>query len=303
MNPTGRKGHNGLKTFVLMAALTGLLVVIGLFFGGARGMMFFAGLAVIMNLAMYWFSGSMALKMNKARAVSEDEAPELHHMVASLAHRAGVPKPGVYITPSPQPNAFATGRNPKNAAIACTEGIMHALSPRELEGVIAHEMAHIKNRDILIASMAAMIAGAIAAIANFLQFSMLFGGGDNRDNPLGIIGAIATIILAPLAAAVIQMAISRQREYIADATGAEFLHDGNALADALETLERGAHAVPMKTNPASAPLYIVNPLSAEAKGRRGMAGLFASHPPTEERVRRLRQMSGSFVLRADGVFA
>ncbi len=302
MNPTGHKGHNGLKTFVLMAALTALLVVIGFFFGGARGMVFFAGFAVIMNFAMYWFSGSMALKMNKARPVSQDEAPELHHMVASLAARAGVPKPGVYITPSPQPNAFATGRNPKHAAIACTEGIMHALSPRELEGVIAHEMAHIKNRDILIASMAAMVAGAISAIANFLQFSMLFGG--NRDNPLGIIGAIATIILAPLAAMVIQMAISRQREYIADATGAEFLHDGNALADALETLERGAHAVPMETNPAAAPLYIVNPLSAAAKGSRGgMASLFASHPPTEERVRRLRQMSGSFALRMDGAFA
>ena len=176
---------------------------------------------------------------------------------------------------------------------------MHALSPRELEGVIAHEMAHIKNRDILIASMAAMIAGVIAAIANFLQFSMLFGG--NRDNPLGIIGTLATIILAPLAAAIIQMAISRQREYVADATGAEFLHDGNALADALETLERGAHAVPMKTNPAAAPLYIVNPL-AGFKGQ-GMSNLFASHPPTQDRVRRLRQMSGSFALRADGVFA
>ncbi len=300
MNPTGRKGHNGMKTFVLMAALTALLVVIGQFVGGASGMIFFAGFAVVMNLAMFWFSAPMALKMSKAREVSEAEAPELHHMVASIAQRAGVPKPKVYITPSPQPNAFATGRNPKNAAIACTEGIMHALSPRELEGVLAHEMAHIKNRDILIASMAAMIAGVISGIANFLQFSMLFGG-DNRDNPLGIVGAIATIILAPLAAAIIQMAISRQREFQADATGAGFLHDGNALADALETLERGANAVPMQTNPAAAPLYIVNPLSA-LKGR-GMSSLFSSHPPTQERVRRLREMSGSFALRADGVFA
>lgn len=301
MNPTGHKSHNGLKTFVLMAALTALLIVIGQLVGGASGMIMFAAFAVIMNFVMFWFSASMALRMSKAREVSEDEAPELHSMIASLALRAGVPKPKVYITPSPQPNAFATGRNPKNAAIACTEGIMRALSPRELEGVLAHEMAHIKNRDILIASMAAMIAGAISAVAHFLQFSMLFGGGDNRDNPLGIVGALATIILAPLAAAVIQMAISRQREFQADATGAGFLHDGNALADALETLERGAHAVPMKTNPAAAPLYIVNPLSG-LKGK-GLSGLFSSHPPTEERVRRLREMSGSFALRAQGVFA
>ncbi len=301
MNPTGRKGHNGLKTFVLMAALTGLLVVIGWLVGGTGGMLLFAGFGVIANFFMYWFSASMAIKMSKAREVSEAEAPELHSMIGSVAMRAGVPKPRVYITPSPQPNAFATGRNPQNSAIACTEGIMHALSPRELEGVIAHEMAHIKNRDILIASMAAMLAGIISAIANFLQFSMFFGGGDDRDNPLGIIGTIATIILAPLAAAIIQMGISRQREFQADATGAGFLHDGNALADALETLERGAHAVPMQTNPAAAPLYIVNPLSA-LKGR-GLSNLFSSHPPTEERVRRLREMSGSFAIRPEGVFA
>lgn len=300
MTPTGRTGHNGVKTFLLMAALTGLLVVIGQLVGGAGGMMFFAAFAIIMNFAMYWFSASMALKMSKAREVSEEEAPELHSMVASLALRAGVPKPKVYLTPSPQPNAFATGRNPKHAAIACTEGIMRALSPRELEGVLAHEMAHIKNRDILIASIAAMVAGIISAVANFLQFSMLFGG-DDRDNSLGIVGTLATIILAPLAAAVIQMAISRQREFAADATGAGFLNDGNALADALETLERGAHAVPMRTNPAAAPLYIVNPLAA-MKGQ-GMSNLFSSHPPTAERVRRLRLMSGSFALSTQGVFA
>jgi len=289
-----------MKTFVLMAALTGLLVVIGQLIGGSNGMILFAGFAILSNLAMYWFSAPMALKMSRAREVSESEAPELHSMVANLAMRAGLPKPRVYVTPSEQPNAFATGRNPKHAAIACTEGIMRTLSPRELEGVVAHEMAHIKNRDILIASIAAMIAGVISGVANFLQFSMLFGGDDN-DNPLGIVGTLATIILAPLAAAVIQMSISRQREYLADSTGAQLLHDGNPLADALEALERGAHAVPMQVNPAAAPLYIVNPLSA-FRGR-GLTSLFASHPPTEERVRRLRQMSGSLAIQPQEMYA
>ncbi len=300
MNPGAQPARNGFKTFVLMAALTGLLVVIGQLIGGNTGMILFAGFAIVSNLAMYWFSAPMALKMSKAREVSEEEAPELHSMVSSLALRAGLPKPRVYITPSEQPNAFATGRNPKNAAIACTEGIMRTLSSRELEGVVAHEMAHIKNRDILIASIAAMIAGVISGIANWLQFSMLFGGDDN-DNPLGIIGTLATIIMAPLAAAIIQMSISRQREYLADETGARFLHDGNPLADALETLERGAHAVPMEVNPAAAPLYIVNPLAA-IRGR-GLTNLFSSHPPTEERVRRLRQMSGSLAIQPEALYA
>lgn len=289
-----------MKTFVLMAALTALLVAIGRMVGGNNGMILFAGFAILSNFAMYWFSAPMALKMSRAREVSESEAPELHSMVASLALRAGLPKPRVYLTPSEQPNAFATGRNPQHSAIACTEGIMRALSPRELEGVLAHEMAHIKNRDILIASIAAMIAGVISAVANFLQFSMFFGGDDN-DNPLGIVRTLATIILAPLAAAIIQMSISRQREYLADATGAKFLHDGNPLADALETLDRGAHAVPMRVNPAAAPLYIVNPLAAF--GGRGLTNLFSSHPPTEERVRRLRQMSGSLAIQPQGAYA
>jgi heat shock protein HtpX len=215
-------------------------------------------------------------------------------MIARLAERAGVPKPAVYMTPAEQPNAFATGRNPKHAAIAVTAGIQRALGPRELEGVLAHEMAHIANRDILIASIAAMVAGAIAAIANFLQFSLLFGGDD--ENPLGLIGTIATIILAPIAAVIIQLAISRQREYVADATGAEYLGDPNPLADALETLHRTATAIPMRVNPAAEPLYIVNPLQANARGRGGGGGfakLFSTHPPMEERVARLRRMAGA----------
>jgi heat shock protein HtpX len=221
-------------------------------------------------------------------------------MIGEIAVRAGVPKPKVYVTPAEQPNAFATGRNPANAAIAVTRGIVQALSPRELEGVLAHEMAHIKNRDILIASVAAMVAGAISAIANYLQFSMLFGGGGDDDNgALGIVGTLATIILAPMAAMIIQMAISRQREFQADATGAEFLGDGNGLADALETLERGAHAIPLAVNPAAAPLYIVNPLAAF--GGRGMMNLFSSHPPTAERVQRLRALSGVLMPTARGL--
>lgn len=295
MNPATRRASNTAKTFILMAALTALLVGVGQLVGGAQGMIIFAAFAVIANFAMYWWSAPMALKMSKAREVSEAEAPELHSMVAGLATRAGLPKPKLYVTPAEQPNAFATGRNPEHAAIAVTEGITRALSTRELEGVLAHEMAHIKNRDILIASIAAMIAGVISGIAQFMQFSMLFGGGDDEDSgPLGIVGVLATIILAPLAAAIIQMAISRQREYLADSTGASFIGDGNPLADALETLDRASHAVPMQLNPSAAPLYIVNPLAA--LNGRGLTNLFSSHPPTGERVRRLRQMSGMPVL-------
>lgn len=290
MSLAAQKARNTFRTFILLGGLTALLLVIGQLVGGRGGLIFFAGIAVVMNLAMYWFSAPMALKMSRAVEVDETQAPELHRMVAQLAVRAGIPKPKVYVTPAEQPNAFATGRNPQNSAIAVTQGITQALSPRELEGVIAHEMAHIKNRDILIASIAAMVAGAISAIANFLQFSMFFGGGDDNDSPLGFIGVIATIILAPIAAMIIQMAISRQREFQADATGAEFLGDGNGLADALETLERGSQAIPLPVNPAAAPLYIVNPLAAF--GGRAMMSLFSSHPPTDERVRRLRSMSG-----------
>jgi heat shock protein HtpX len=299
MSLAAQKARNTLRTFVLIAGLTGLLLVVGQVVGGRSGLILFAGLAVVMNLAMYWFSAKIALKMSKAVPVDEAEAPELHSMIARLATRAGIPKPSVYVTPAEQPNAFATGRNPKNSAIAVTRGIVQALSPRELEGVIAHEMAHIKNRDILIASIAAMVAGAISAIANFLQFSMFFGGGDDNDSPLGFIGMIATIIFAPLAAMIIQMAVSRQREYQADATGAEFLGDGNGLADALETLERASHAIPLAVNPASAPLYIVNPLAAF--GGRGMTKLFSSHPPTAERVRRLRSFSGVLMTTSKGL--
>lgn len=294
MNLASYKAGNTFKTFMLVAAITGLLLGVGFLVGGATGLILFAGFAIVFNFAMYWFSGTMALKMSKAQAVSEAEEPELHRMIATLAERAGVPKPGVYVTPADQPNAFATGRNPQHAAIAVTRGIQHALPARELEGVIAHEMAHIKNRDILIASIAAMAAGAISAIANFLQFSLLFGGDDD-ESPLGIIGTIAMIILAPIAALIIQMAISRQREYVADATGAELLGDPLPLADALGSLQRGASAIPMQVNQAAAPLYIVNPMTANARAQAhggGLGRLFSTHPPMEDRIARLRRMAG-----------
>ncbi len=292
MNLASYKAGNNVKTFLLVAGLTGLLLAIGFIIGGTGGIVVFAALAIVFNFVMYWFSGKFALKMSKAVPVTEQEEPELHRMIATLAQRAGVPKPGVYVTPAEQPNAFATGRNPSHSAIAVTAGIQRALSPRELEGVLAHEMAHIKNRDILIASIAAMVAGAISAIANFLQFSLFFGGDD--DNPLGIVGTLATIILAPIAAMIIQLAVSRQREYVADATGAELLGDPLPLADALESLHRSAAAIPMRVNPAAEPLYIVNPLAANARGGGGRgAGLFSTHPPMEERVARLRRMAGA----------
>jgi heat shock protein HtpX len=292
MNLASYKAGNNIKTFVFVAALTGLLVAIGFLIGGATGLIVFAAIAVVFNFVMYWFSGPMALKMARAVEVSPQEEPELHRMIAGLAERAGVPKPAVYVAPAEQPNAFATGRNPTHAAIAVTQGIQRALGPRELEGVLAHEMAHIANRDILIASIAAMVAGAISAIANFLQFSLLFGGDD--DSPLGLIGTLGMIILAPIAATIIQLAISRQREYVADATGAEYLGDPNPLADALETLHRTATAIPMRVNPAAEPLYIVNPLQANAHGRGGgFTSLFSTHPPMEERVARLRRMAGA----------
>jgi heat shock protein HtpX len=286
MNVAAAKARNTLKTFVLLAGLTALLLVVGQLIGGTQGLIIFALIAVAFNFAMYWFSGPIALRMSRAVEVSEAQAPDLHRMVAELARRAGLPKPRVYVTPDEQPNAFATGRNASHAAVAVTQGIQHALTPRQLEGVLAHEMSHIKNRDILIASVAAMIAAAIAAVANWLQWSLIFG--DDEDNPLGLIGTLATIILAPIAAMIIQMAISRQREYVADATGAQLLGDPEPLASALERLHAGAAAIPMRVNPAAEPLYIVNPLSA-LHGR-GLTSLFSTHPPMEERVRRLRSL-------------
>ena len=284
MNLSSYKTGNQVKTFIFLAGLTALMLGLGYLVGGTGGLVLVLGISIALNLAMYWWSGPMALKMSRARMVSEEQAPELHRMIENLAQRAGIPKPAVYVVPSPQPNAFATGRNPDHAAVAVTEGIQGALSPAELEGVLAHELAHIRNRDVLIASIAAMVAGAISYIAYFI----LFFGDD--DGPLGIVGSLAMFLLAPLAAGIMQMAISRQREYVADATGAEILGDPLPLADALGKLQRGAEAQPMHVNQAAAPLYIVNPL-AGMRGR-NFSNLFSTHPPMNERISRLRRMGG-----------
>jgi heat shock protein HtpX len=271
-----------LRTWLLVAGLTALLVAVGAAIGGGF-LYLFAALAVVMNAAAYWFSDRIALRASRARPLGEAEAPELHRTVARLAGEAEVPRPRLYLIAAEQPNAFATGRSPRHAAIAVTEGLLAQLTPAEVAGVVAHELAHIRNRDTLVSSIAAMIAGAIAAIANVFQFSLLFGGGEEDAGPLGLIGELVAIIVAPLAAMLLQLGISRQREYLADATAARVLGEGRPLADALERLERGVEAAPLAVNPATAALYIANPLAP-----RGLARLFATHPPIAERVRRLR---------------
>jgi heat shock protein HtpX len=263
-----------------LATLTGLLVGIGYLIGGPSTALTFLFIGLAINLVMFWFSDKIALKMSRGRPLCEEEAPRLHQIVRELAHSAGIPMPRLYMVPASQPNAFATGRSPKRSAVAVTEGITQLLSESELRGVLAHELAHIRNRDTLITTVAAAIGGAIT----WLGYALLFAGGDD-DSPLGLVGALAMVLLAPIAASIIQLAISRQREYAADATGARISGSANALADALERLEAGARAMPMQVNQAAEPLYIVKPFSGG-----GMAALFSTHPPIEERVRRLRAM-------------
>ena len=277
---------NNMKVFVLMAGLTGLVVAIGQVVGGGNGAIIALGISAAMNLFMYWGSSSMVLRAYRAQVVSEKEAPELYEMVDRLRQRAGLPMPTVAIAPHAQPNAFATGRNPENSVVCVTDGIMRALSKDELEGVIAHELAHIKNRDMLLQTMAATMAGAISNLAHFAFF---FGGSRDREGGGNPIVMIAMLIIGPLAAMVIQMAISRQREFKADAVGAEICGRPLSLASALQNLENNARRIPMEVNPAAAPLAIVNPLAA-LKGQ-GISKLFSTHPPTTERVEALRQLS------------
>ncbi|ADG07023.1 zinc metalloprotease HtpX [Kyrpidia tusciae] len=278
---------NSLKTWLLMGVLTVLLVLLGRWVGGPSGALIFLLLAVAMNFVGYFFSDSIALRMSGARELPESEAPQLHAMIRRLADRAGLPMPRVYITPSPQPNAFATGRNPQHAAVAVTEGILRLLTPHELEGVLAHELAHVRNRDILISSMAAMLAGAITWIADAIQWGAIFGGFSRQDDEEGpgLLGGLFMAILAPIAATLIQLAISRAREFKADATGARIAGTPDGLASALLKLEAAAQQIPSFVNPSTAHMYIVNPLKGST-----IAGLFSTHPPIEERVRRLRAM-------------
>jgi heat shock protein HtpX len=263
-----------------LATLSGLFVAIGFLIGGSGTALVFLFMAALMNMGAYFFSDKLALKMSGAKPISEQEAPRLYQIVRDLCTRADLPMPRLFMIPVDQPNAFATGRNPKHSAVAVTQGITQLLSEDELRGVIAHELAHIKHRDILIASVAATIGAAITYIGYMLMF---FGGDD--ESPLGLVGALAMVLLAPIAATIIQLSISRQREYAADARGAELTGNPESLASALLRLEEGAKAMPMQVNQAAEPLYIVKPFSGG-----GFAKLFSTHPPIEDRVRRLRQM-------------
>lgn len=287
---------NTMKTGVLLAALTGFFVLIGSAIGGQTGMIIAFVFAVALNMGAWWFSDSLALRLSGAHEVSPAEAPELHQMVEVLAVRAALPKPRIYIIDSETPNAFATGRSPSKGAVAVTSGIARLLSRDELAGVIAHELAHIKHRDTLISSIAATFAGAISMIADMAFWGMLFGGfgGDDEEGAGigGMIGGVLTIILAPIAAMLIQMAISRSREYLADAGGARILGDPLPLASALEKLEWAAGRMPMQVNPATSHMYIVNPIAG------GLAGLFRTHPATAERITRLRAIAGRASLAA-----
>ncbi len=276
---------NTTKTTLLLAALTGFFVFVGGALGGTSGMVIALLFAVTINMAAWWFSDKMALKMSRAREVTPAEAPELHRMVEILAQRAGIPKPSVHIIDSPAPNAFATGRSPAKGAVAVTTGITQVLNRDELAGVIAHELAHIKNRDTLISSIAATIAGAISMLADMAIWSMIFGGGDEEE---GAGGGIMMLFLAPIAALIIQMAISRSREFVADAEGARILGDPQPLADALRKIEMSVKQRPMEVQPATSHLYIVNPVFG------GLAGLFSTHPATDKRIAKLQEMRGQF---------
>lgn len=279
---------NNFKTFILLAGLTALLMGGGMMLGGRTGMLIALGLAVVMNFAGYWFSDKLALAMSRAQEVGPAEAPELYNMVRNLADRAGLPMPRVYVTPDYTPNAFATGRDPKHSAVAVTAGLMQILSHDELEGVLAHELAHIKNRDILISSVAAMLAGALTQLASMAQWAMIFGSNrDEEGGPAEMVGGIAMMIVAPFAAMLVQMAISRSREYEADRVGAQICGKPMSLANALLKLERGVQQIPMNANPATAHMYIMNPLA----GGQTLMKMFSTHPATEERVKRLQALA------------
>jgi heat shock protein HtpX len=278
---------NTMKTTFLLALMTVLIILIGRAVGGQQGMMMAFVLAGVMNLGSYWFSDKIVLAMYRAQEISPQEQPAIHQMVAELAQNAGIPKPRIFIIEEDSPNAFATGRNPQHAVVAVTTGIMRILSRDELRGVLAHELGHVKNRDILVGSIAATMAGAIMILANMARWASIFGG--NRGNEEeggggGIIGLLALTIVAPIAAMLIQMAISRSREFLADASGAQFSHNPLSLASALEKLQRASQQIPMADpKPATAHMFIVNPLSG-----RSLMNLFSTHPPIEERIARLR---------------
>ncbi len=275
------------KIFVLMAGLTALLVVLGGYIGGRGGAIFFFVFAAAMNFAMYWWSDKAVLKMYRARVIERQQAPELYDMVDRLRQRAGLPMPTVAIAPQEQPNAFATGRNPEHAVVCCTSGILKLVDSEEIEGVIAHELAHIKHRHMLTSTVAATMAGAVAMIGRVVTWGAIFGMG-GRDREGGGLGTLVMAIVAPIAAMMIQFAISRQNEFQADRTGAEISGNPLGLASALRKMDAYSRRIPMDVNPAAASLAIVNPLAAR---KSGFTGLFTTHPPTAERVERLEAMA------------
>jgi len=268
--------------------LTAVILWIGHLFGGQQGMIIALIFAGAMNFFSYWFSDKIVLTMYRAKEVTSQESPKLYEIVSHLARNAGLPMPRLYIIPSEAPNAFATGRNPEHAVVAVTEGLLRLMDTNEISGVIAHELAHVKNRDILIGSIAATMAGAIMLLATIARWSAIFGGmsGDDDEGGLGIIGLIVMAVIAPIAAMIIQMTISRSREYLADATGAKIASTPNGLASALEKLGAYSKRLPMNANPSTAHMFIVNPLSGKS-----MMNLFSTHPPIEERIARLRGMT------------
>ena len=273
---------NAIKTTLLLGLMSGVLLVLGEYLGGSGGLVVAFGFAIVMNFASYWFSDKIVLKMYRAMPVGPEHP--LYQITARLAQRAGLPMPKVYVIPDASPNAFATGRNPSHAAVAATEGVLRLLDEREIEGVIAHELAHVKHRDILISSVAATMGAAIMMVARMAQFAAFFGGGrsDDREGGTNPIAMLATVILAPVAAMLIQAAISRSREFGADAGGAEIAGTPYGLVDALKKLEFAAKRIPMDANPATAHMFIMKPFSVS-----GMLSVFSTHPPTEARVRAL----------------
>ena len=277
--------ENRVKTVLLLTGLTVFFIFMGKFLGGRQGMYLAFILALGMNFFSYWFSDKIVLRMYRAQEVSPEEAPQIHQMVEELAHEAGIPKPRVYIIPDESPNAFATGRNPQHAAVAATQGIIRLLTPVELKGVLGHELGHVLNRDILISTIAATLAGAIMILASMARWGAILGMGRDEEEGGGILGVLVMSIIAPIAAMLIQMSISRSREYLADETGARLTHNPESLARALEKLSLGTQRIPMDASPATAHMFIVNPLTG-----RSLMNLFSTHPPIEERVERLRAM-------------
>lgn len=284
-----RKGEivmkNQIRTTILLAVMTALIVWFGQLFGGRQGMIIALFLAAGMNFFSYWYSDKIVLSMYRAREITPQEVPDIYEMVRSLTQRAGLPMPKIYLIPQDTPNAFATGRNPQHAVIAVTRGLLELMDKKEIQGVLAHELAHVKNRDILIGSIAATLAGAVMVLATMARWSALFAGagGDDEEGGLGIVGLIVMSIIAPLAAMFIQMAISRSREYLADDTGASFAGDPEGLARALEKLGTYSRKIPLAANPSTAHMFIVNPLSAK-----GLMNFFSTHPPLASRIARLR---------------